>query len=190
MIQASDLRPGVIIKIDNTIYEVISYQHVKPGKGGAFVRTKLKNIKLGTVIDKTFSSSSEKVEDITLDEKKLQFSYKAGESYVFMDTETYEQYEFTKEQIGESVKFLKENMEIKMLMYEGKILGIKLPLKVDLKVIQAPPGIKGNSAGAVTKPVTLETGAVVQAPLFIKENDIIRVDTRTEEYVERVKSSS
>jgi len=184
---ASDLRPGTAIKMEGKIYEVTQYQHVKPGKGGAFVRTKIKNIKEGTVIEKTFSSSSEKVEDIELEEKKLQFSYKAGDTYNFMDIKTYDQYEFTEEQIGEGVKFLKEEMVLSMLMYEGDVLGVRLPYKVDLKVTEAPPGIKGDSAGSVTKPVTLETGAIVNAPLFIKEGEYIKVDTRTGEYIERSK---
>ena len=187
MITASDLRPGVTFKMDGVLYECVEYQHVKPGKGGAFVRTKIKNIKQATVIEKTFSSSSEKIEDVVLDEKRLQYSYNAGENYVFMDTQTYDQYEFSKEQLGDNLNFLKEEMDVRMLMYEDKILGITLPFKVDLKVVEAPPSVKGNSAGAITKPVTLETGAVVNAPLFIKEGELIKVDTRTGEYIERTK---
>jgi len=187
MIQATDLRPGTYIKMDGVIYEVTQYQHVKPGKGGAFVRTKIRNVKNGNVIDKTFSSSSEKVENIEIEENKLQFSYKSGINYVFMDMKSYEQFEFTPEQLGDNIKFLKEEMEIYMMMYEGEILGIKLPFKVDLKVVEAPPGIKGDSAGSVTKPVTLETGAVINAPLFINAGEMIKVDTRTGEYIERSK---
>ncbi len=187
MIQAGDLRPGAVIKMDGTIYEITQFQHVKPGKGGAFVRTKLKNLKDGRAIDKTFSSSSEKVENIDIDEKKLQFSYRAGGDYVFMDMKTYEQFEVPKEKLGDNINFLKEEMEISIIMYEGEILGINLPFKVDLKVVEAPPGIKGDSAGSVTKPVTLETGTVINAPLFIKEGEEIKIDTRTGEYIERSK---
>jgi elongation factor P len=186
MISAMDFRPGVTFMMDNVIYEVVQFQHVQRPRLAPLVRAKIKNIKSGGIIERTFSPE-DKFEDVTLEQKELHYSYKSGENYVFMDTETYEQYEFTAEQIGESLKFLKEDMPITMLLHNGNILGIKLPTKVDLKVIQAPPGIKGDSAGGVTKPITLETGAVVNAPLFVKEGDIVRIDTRTGEYVERVR---
>ena len=187
MITSSDLRPGTAFRMEGVIFEVVTFQRVKPGKGGAFVRTKIRNIKQGTVIDKTFSSSSEKIDDIRLEEKRLQYSYKAGEMFNFMDMETYDQFEFTAEQIGDGIKFLKEEMIISMLMHESEILGVRLPLKVDLKVTEAPPNIKGDTAGSVNKPITLETGTVVQAPIFVVEGDIVKIDTRTGEYLERVR---
>lgn len=186
MISAMDFRPGVTFLMDNIIYEVVQFQHVQRPRLAPLVRVKIKNVKVGTIIERTFSPD-DKFQDVNLELRELHFSYKTGNSYVFVDSETYEQFEFDETQIGESKQFLKEDMVINMLLYNGEIIGVKLPPKVELKVIQAPPGIKGDSAGGVTKPVTLETGAIVNAPLFIKEGDIIRVDTRTGEYVERVR---
>ena len=132
-------------------------------------------------------SPDDKFQEVMLEHRNLQYSYSAGDLYHFMDIENYEQYEFSKEQVGESIKYLKEEMVIEMLLYKGEVMGIRLPAKVDLKVVEAPPSIKGDSASNITKPVTLETGAVVTAPLFVKEGDYIKVDTRTGEYLERVK---
>lgn len=186
MIAAIDFRPGVTFIMDNIIYEVVQFQHVQRPRLAPLVRAKIRNLRAGTVIERTFSPD-DKFEEANIEMRELHFSYKSGENYVFVDSETYEQFEFEEEKIGESKQFLKEDMVINMLLYNGEIIGIKLPPKVELKVIQAPPGVKGDSAGGVTKPVTLETGAVVNAPLFIKEGDIIRIDTRTGEYVERVR---
>ncbi|MCX7698735.1 MAG: elongation factor P [Candidatus Goldbacteria bacterium] len=186
MALATDLRPGDIFKYEGTIYEVIQYQHIQRPRLAPLVRLKIKNFKLGTVTERTFSPD-EKLEDITLDYKNLQLSYNTGDTYNFMDTETFEQYEFTKEQLGEITKYLKEDTPVTMMMYKGEILGVKIPLKVDLKVVSAPPAVKGNTVNNATKQVTVETGAIIDVPLFIKEGDIIRIDTRTGEYVERVK---
>ncbi|MCX8093314.1 MAG: elongation factor P [Candidatus Goldbacteria bacterium] len=186
MALATDLRPGDIFKYEGIIYEVIQYQHIQRPRLAPLVRLKIKNFKLGTVTERTFSPD-DKLEDITLDYKNLHLSYNTGDTYNFMDTETYEQYEFTKEQLGEITKYLKEDTPVTMMMYQGEILGVKIPLKVDLKVVSAPPAVKGNTVNNATKQVTVETGAVIDVPLFIKEGDIIRIDTRTGEYVERVK---
>ncbi len=186
MVSAMDFRPGVTFLMDNIIYEVVQFQHVQRPRLAPLVRAKIRNIKAGTVVERTFSPD-DKFQDVNLELRELHYSYKTGNAFVFVDSETYEQFEFEEEKLGDSKQFLKEDMIINMLIYNGDIVGIKLPPKVDLKVVQAPPGIKGDSAGGVTKPVTLETGAVVNAPLFIKEGDTVRVDTRTGEYVERVR---
>jgi len=186
MALATDLRPGDVFKHEGIIYEVVQYHHIQRPRLAPLVRLKMRNFKLGTVVERTFSPD-DKLEDITIESKNLQFSYNAGDTYNFMDTETYEQYEFTKEQLGDITKYLKEDTPVTMLMYEGEILGIRIPFKVDLKVVSAPPAIKGNTVSNVTKQVTVETGAVVDVPIFVKEGDIIKVDTRTGEYVERVK---
>ena len=186
MALATDLRPGDIFKHEGIIYEVVQYQHVQRPRLAPLVRIKMRNFKLGTVIERTFSPD-DKMEDISLDYKNLHLSYNAGDIYNFMDTETYEQYEFSKEQLGEITQYLKEDTLVTMMMYQGEILGIRIPFKVDLKVISAPPAVKGNTVSNVTKPVTVETGAVIDVPIFVKEGDVIKVDTRTGEYVERVK---
>ncbi len=186
MISAMDFRPGVTFLMDNLIYEVVQFQHVQRPRLAPLVRAKIRNIKVGTVVERTFSPD-DKFQEVNLELKELHYSYKTGNTFVFVDSETYEQFEFEEEKLGDSKQFLKEDIAVNMLLYNSEIIGIKLPLKVDLKVVQAPPGIKGDSAGGVTKPVTLETGAIVNAPLFIKEGDMIRVDTRTGEYVERVR---
>lgn len=186
MALATDLRPGDTFKYEGIIYEVVQYQHIQRPRLAPLVRLKMKNFKIGTVVERTFSPD-DKIENINLDYKNLQLSYNAGDTYNFMDTETYEQYEFSKKQLGEITKFLKEDTPVTMMMYEGEILGIRIPFKVDLKVVSAPPAVKGNTVSNVTKQVTVETGAVIDVPIFVKEGDIIRVDTRTGEYVERVK---
>lgn len=185
MISASDLRQGAMFKHEGILYETVQYHHIQRPRLAPLVRIKMKNIKQGTQIEKTFSPD-DKFDEVFLEEKKLQFSYNQGDEFHFMDTSTYDQYEFTKEKIGDAVKFLKEEALISMLMYEGEVIGIKIPNKVDLVVKSAPPDVKGNTAGNVTKPVELETGAMVDVPMFIKEGETIRIDTRTGEYVERV----
>jgi len=182
---ATDLRPGAVVKHEGIIYEIVHYHHVQRPRLAPLVRLKMRNVKLGTITERTFSPD-DKMEDVSIEERKLQFQYKQGDSFHFMDTETYEQYEFNEKQVGEQSQYLKEEMIISMMMNEGEILGVSVPNKVDLKVAQAPPAVKGDTVSNATKTATLETGAEVQVPLFIKEGDTIKVDTRTGEYVERV----
>ncbi|HAA89368.1 MAG: Elongation factor P [Thermoanaerobacterales bacterium 50_218] len=185
MISTNDFRTGLTIEVDGEIYEVIDFQHVKPGKGAAFVRSKLKNLRTGAVIDRTFRAG-EKVPRAHLDRREMQYLYRDGNSFVFMDNETYDQISLSEEQLGENVKFLKENMNIYLLTHEGQIIGVELPNFVELKVVDTEPGVRGDTAAGGTKPATLETGLVVQVPLFVEAGDVIRVDTRTGEYLERV----
>ncbi|MGD0565821.1 MAG: elongation factor P [Candidatus Goldiibacteriota bacterium] len=182
---AANVRPGNIFKHENTLWEVVHFHHVQRPRLAPLVRLKMRNFKLGTIVERTFSPD-DKFEDARVDERKLQYMYKQGEAYHFMDTENYEQYEFNEKQVGEQSHFLKEEMLVTMLIYEGEVLGVNIPNKVDLKITSAPPASKGDTVGNATKLATLETGAEVQVPMFIKEGDTIRVDTRTGEYVERV----
>ena len=184
MITTSDIKNGINIEVDGNYCTVIWFQHHKPGKGGAVVRVKLKNIHTGTIIDRTFKSG-EKLRDVRFERKKKQFLYKETDTYYFMDIENYEQSELGKEMVGENALFLKENMEVFLLWLEDKIIGLELPNNVELKVTYTEPGIKGDTVSGATKPATLETGAKIKVPLFIKIGDLIRIDTRTMEYVER-----
>ncbi|BCV25134.1 MAG TPA: elongation factor P [Firmicutes bacterium] len=184
MISTNDFRTGLTIELEGEVYSVVDFQHVKPGKGSAFVRSKLKNVRTGAVIERTFRAG-EKVETAHIDRRQMQYLYAAGASYTFMDTETFEQLTLSEEQLGENLKFLKENMLITILMYEGSILGIELPNFVDLQVVETAPGIRGDTVSGATKPAKLETGATVQVPLFIEEGDVIRIDTRTGQYLTR-----
>ena len=183
-VDTSGLRNGLKIELDGEPFVMTYFQHVKPGKGGAFVRTKIKNLRTGRVLEKTFRSG-EKVEEAEVEEKKMQYLYQDGEGYVFMDTESYDQIPFTAEQIGDGVKYLKENLDVDVVFWKGKPITVELPSFVIAAVAECNPGLKGDTASGATKPATLETGAVVQVPLFIKEGENIRVDTRTGEYVER-----
>ena len=185
MISTNDLKTGVTVEIDGEVYTVVDVQHVKPGKGAAFVRTKIKNIKTGQVLDKTFRAG-EKLNRAIIDRKTMQYLYSDGEIFYFMDTQTYEQIPINKNLIEESIKYLKENMEVMVMFYEGISIGIELPTFVELEVTQTEPGFKGDTATGGSKPATLETGVVVQVPLFINTGDILRVDTRTGEYLSRV----
>ncbi|HHX22498.1 MAG: elongation factor P [Tepidanaerobacteraceae bacterium] len=185
MISTNDLKTGVTVEIDGEVYTVVDFQHVKPGKGAAFVRTKIKNIKTGQVLDKTFRAG-EKLNRAIIDRKTMQYLYSDGEIFYFMDTQTYEQIPINKNLIEESIKYLKENMEVMVMFYEGISIGIELPTFVELEVTQTEPGFKGDTATGGSKPATLETGVVVQVPLFINTGDILRVDTRTGEYLSRV----
>ncbi|MCM8781853.1 MAG: elongation factor P [Candidatus Omnitrophica bacterium] len=186
MISPNDLNKGLYIKLDNELYVVEDFQHIKPGKGGAFVRTKLRNLKLDTIIERTFREV-EKVDDIFVEEKKLLYLYHSGSIYHFMDQESYEEIVVDKKTLGHSVDFLKDNTEITAVMYEGKIININPPLFVELKVVRTEPGVKGDTAKSGTKPAELETGITIQVPLFIEIDDIIKVDTRNGVYVERVR---
>ncbi|HVZ79596.1 MAG TPA: elongation factor P [bacterium] len=185
MITVMDLRAGNMAEFDNILYRVVSFQHVKPGKGGGFVRLKLKNVEMGTVTDKTLDSW-ESVKEPPVEEKEMQYLYKQGDKFVFMDTETYEQLELTEDEVGEGHQWLKDEMAIEVLFYKERPISVKLPITVNLKVASSEPGIKGDRVSNATKPATLETGAEIQVPLFVKEGDTIKVDTRTGEYIERV----
>lgn len=184
MVSTNDLRTGLTIEVDGEIYSVVDFQHVKPGKGSAFVRTKLKNIRTGGVIERTFRAG-EKLPRAHLERKEMQYLYREGDSFVFMDNETYDQVSLTVEQMGDNVKYLKENMNIWLLTHNGALIGIELPNSVELKVVSAAPGVRGDTATGATKAATLETGLVIQVPLFVEEGDVVRVDTRTGEYLER-----
>jgi elongation factor P len=173
------------IKIENNLFSVIEYQHVKPGKGSAFVRTKLRNLKTGNVLEKTFRSV-EKIEDVFMEMKNLQFLYRAGDDFHFLDHETYEQLSFSSEEVGQAqVGYLKENMDVVASFCEGKFVSIQVPMFVVLKVTNTEPGVKGDTAKSGTKPATLETGLSIQVPLFIENGTLIKIDTRTGEYVNR-----
>ena len=184
-VSTSDFRNGLKIELDGEPFVIVFFQHVKPGKGGAFVRTKVRNLKTGRTLDRRFRAG-ERVELAEVEERKLQYLYQDGESLVFMDTENYEQIPFSIETVGEARQFLKENLDVEVIFWQGKPINIELPNFIEAKITQCEPGEKGDTASNVTKPATLETGAVVQVPLFIKEGQAIRVDTRTGEYVERV----
>lgn len=187
MASTADFRNGMVFKYSGDLYQIVEFQHVKPGKGGAFVRTKLKNVVNGKVIDNTFRSG-EKVEEVRLEARQMQYLYPEGGSYVFMDNETYEQINMDDTLIGDDVvKWLKEGTDFKVLFSEGTPLVVETPFFLELKIVQAEPGDKGDRVSAATKPATLETGAVVQVPLFVNEGETIKVDTRTGEYLERVK---
>ncbi len=186
MYSTADFRKGLKIEWEGTPYIIVEFQHVKPGKGGAFVRTKIKNLITGRVIDQTFRSG-EKVERPDLQEKEMQYLYAEGDRYCFMDNETYEQIYLTAEQLGDSKDFLQDNLNLKVLYYKGQPIAVELPTFVELTVTQTEPGFKGDTATGGTKPATLETGAVIQVPLFIDIGDRLKVDTRTGTYVERLK---
>ncbi len=181
----SQFRNGLRITLDGEPFTIIYFQHVKPGKGGAFVRTKVKNLKNGRIHDRRFRSG-EKIEEADVEDRKMQYLYQDGEQLVFMDTETYDQIPFSIEQVGDARKYLKENLDVDVLFWRGNPINIELPPFVIAEVSECEPGMKGDTASGATKPATLETGAVVQVPLFIKQGESIRVDTRTGAYVERV----
>ena len=174
-----------MLDLDGSLFRIVEFQHVKPGKGAAFVRTKLKNVETGQVIDKTFRAG-EKVVEALLEHRKMQFLYRDGDNYVFMDVDTYEQVTVGQDVVGDSSSFMVENQEMSVFIREDKAVTIELPVAVLLKVEKADPGLKGDTSGAATKPVTLETGLVVQVPLFVEEGDTLKIDTRTGRYLERV----
>jgi len=185
MISTNDFKTGITIELDGNIWAVVEFLHVKPGKGSAFVRTKLKNVESGKVLEKTFRAG-EKMPRAILDRREMQYLYAQGsDEFVFMDNETYDQINLSKEQLGESLKYLKENMNINILKHGERIIGIDLPNAVELEVTDTPPSEKGNTSSGGTKPATLESGAVVNVPFFIGIGDTIRVDTRTNEYLDK-----
>jgi len=171
--------------MDGSLMRIVEFQHVKPGKGAAFVRTKLKNVETGQVVDKTFRAG-ERVEEAILEHRKMQYLYNDGENYIFMDTENYEQVSVPPPVVGDDSRFLVENQEVSLFLLKGKPITMELPAAVNLKVTSAETGLKGDTSGAATKPVTLETGLTVQVPLFVEESDTLRVDTRSGRYIERV----
>ena len=186
MYSTTDFRKGLKIEMEGEPYIIVDFQHVKPGKGGAFVRTRLKSLVTGNVIDQTFRSG-DRVDTPDLEEREMQFLYETGGEYHFMDIHTFEQLFLTADNLGESKDFLKENLVIKALFHNKRPIGIEVPMFVELKVIKSDPGVRGDTAAGATKPATLESGAVIQVPLFVEEGETIRVDTRTHEYITRVK---
>lgn len=185
MIDVNDLRPGVTFEIDGEVWIVISFLHVKPGKGSAFVRTKIRNIETGNVIERTFRAG-EKVKEAYVERKEFQYMYNDGTIYYFMDNKSYEQIELPEEFIGDEKYYLKEGMNIQVLYYKDRAIGVELPNYVDLEVVETEPGFKGDTAQGGSKPAILETGLKIQVPLFVEKGEIIRVDTRTGEYLERL----
>ena len=184
MIQAGELRNGVTVEYENNIYQIIDFQHVKPGKGAAFVRTKLKNLKSGAVIEKTFRPN-EKMAKAHIDRDDMQYLYSDGELFHFMNQETFDQIALNGEDLGDSLKFVKENDVVKMLSHDGKVFGVEPPITVELEITHTEPGIKGDTSTGATKPATVETGANVLVPLFVNMGDRIKIDTRTGEYLSR-----
>jgi elongation factor P len=183
-VSTAEFRKGLRIVLDGAPYSIVDFQHVKPGKGGAFVRTKLKHLRLGRVIDNTFRAG-EKVELVDFDEKRMQYLYK-DERYHFMDLETYEQISLSPGEVGEARDFLKENIEVEILFIDGSPVTVELPNFIELAIVKTDPGIRGDTASGGSKPATLETGAVVQVPLFLNVGDVVKVDTRSGEYLGRV----
>ena len=185
MVSAGDFRNGITLEIDNAVYQVIEFQHVKPGKGAAFVRTKLKDIKNGGVIEKTFRPT-EKYPQAHIERTDMQYLYNDGDFYNFMNVETFDQIGMTQEQVGDTLKFVKENEMVKMLSHQGQVFSIEPPLFVELDITETEPGFKGDTAQRATKPAVVETGATVYVPLFVNQGDKIQIDTRTGEYMKRV----
>lgn len=185
MISAGDFRNGVTFDMDGNVYQIIEFQHVKPGKGAAFVRTKIRNVISGAVVEKTFSPT-EKFPTAFVERKDMEYLYSDGDLYYFMDSETYENLPISAATLGDSFKFVKENTTCKVLSYKGNVFGVEPPNFVELVVTKTDPGFAGNTATNATKPAVLETGAEIKVPLFVSEGEMIRVDTRTGEYMERV----
>lgn len=185
MISAGEFRNGVTFELDGNVFQIVEFQHVKPGKGAAFVRTKLKNVITGGVVEKTFRPT-EKMPKAHIERKDYEYLYSDGDLYYFMDQESYEQMPLNSDQLGDSLKFVKENMVVKVLSYKGSVFGVEPPTFVELEVTDTEPGFKGDTSTGATKPATLETGATIMVPLFVDQGDVIRVDTRTGEYMERV----
>ena len=184
MVTAGDFRNGVTFEMDGNVYSIIEFQHVKPGKGAAFVRTKIRNVISGAVTEKTFNPN-DKYPTAFIERKDMEYLYNDGDLYYFMDSETYEQLPISPNVLGDNFRFVKENMVCKVLSYKGNVSGIEPPNFVELQVTETEPGVKGDTATNVTKPATLETGAEIKVPIFINEGEMIRVDTRTGEYMER-----
>lgn len=184
MVSAGDFRNGVTLEMDGNIYQIIEFQHVKPGKGAAFVRTKLKNIINGGVVEKTFRPT-EKFPTARIDRVEMQYLYNDGDLFYFMNTETYDQIALNNETIGDALKFVKENEMVKVCSHNGNVFAVEAPLFVELEVTDTEPGFKGDTATGATKPATLETGAQINVPLFVNQGDRVKIDTRTGEYLSR-----
>ena len=184
MITAGDFRNGVTFEMDGNVMQVIEFQHVKPGKGAAFVRTKMKNVITGAVIETSFNPTA-KFENAYVERKEMQYLYKDGDLYYFMDMETYEQMPLNESQLSDNFKFVKENEMVKIVSYKGNVFSVEPPTFVELAVTETEPGVRGDTATNVTKPATLETGAVIKVPIFINEGDVLKIDTRTGEYLSR-----
>ncbi len=185
MISTNDFKTGVTVEIDGEVFAVVDFQHVKPGKGSAFVRTKLKNVKTGAVVERTFNAG-EKMPRAHLDRREMQYLYNDGDAFNFMDNQSYDQISISREQLGDAIKYLKENTNVSVLMYQGSLIGVDLPNQVELEVTATDPGIKGDTASGGSKPATVETGAVVQVPFFVEVGDVLLIDTRTGNYIKRV----
>lgn len=186
MYETSDIRKGLKIQIDGDPYVVVDFQFVKPGKGTAFTRTKIKNVLTGAVLERTFRTG-EKLEPANIEEREMQFLYQEGTNYHFMDTTSYEQIFIPEEDVGENAKFMPDNINVTVMLFNERPVGVTLPNFVELEVTHTEPGIKGDTASGATKPATLSTGAVINVPLFIEEGETLKIDTRTSEYIERVK---
>ena len=184
MISSNDFRTGTSIELDGSVWRVVEFLHVKPGKGSAFVRTKLKNVQTGSTVDRTFRAG-ETMPQAVLEKKTMQHTYKEADQYVFMDMETYEESRLSEDQIGSGVKYIKEEMEVTVLMWNDRVLEVELPNSVTLEITQTDPGVKGDTATGGTKPAIVETGAQVMVPLFISEGEKIKIDTRTDSYLGR-----
>ncbi len=182
---AGDIRNGTTFEMDNSVYKVVEFQHVKPGKGAAFVRTKLKNVINGAVLEKTFNPS-EKLQGAEIEKRDMQYLYNDADLYYFMDNNTYEQIPLNKEELGDSLRFIKENMSVKILSFKGKVFAVEPPIFVELEITYTEPGFSGNTSTNATKPATLENGSSINVPLFVNIGDVIRIDTRTGEYMERI----
>lgn len=184
MINVNDIKNGLTIKIDNNLFQVVDFQHVKPGKGSAFVRTKLKNLRTGTTVETTYNTNV-KLETARIEKQNMQFLYSQGDIYYFMNMETYDQVELKQEQLGEDYKFLKENLEVIISFYEGEVLGMILPDKIEYVITKSEPGVKGNTTSTAMKDAELETGMVIKVPMFIEEGEKILVSTADGKYVSR-----
>ena len=184
MVSTNDFKTGLTIDLEGDVFQVVEFQHVKPGKGAAFVRSKLRNLRTGSIIERTFNAG-EKFPKARIDRREVQYLYNDGKEYNLMDMESYDQTTMTADELGDAVKYLKENMTLQVLVYQDKYIGVELPTFVELEVTETSPGIKGDTASGGSKPATLETGAVVQVPFFINVGDKLQIDTRTGNYLKR-----
>jgi elongation factor P len=184
LISTNDFKTGLTVEVDNDVWQVVEFQHVKPGKGAAFVRSKLKNMRNGSVQERTFRAG-EKLPKARVENREMQYLYATGDEYTFMDTQNYDQVAFTRDKIEWELKFLKENMNVKIMTYQGEVIGVELPNTVELKVAETEPGVKGDTASNVTKKAIVETGLTVNVPLFVNEGDVLIIDTREGKYVSR-----
>lgn len=184
MVSTSEFRNGMVLRLEGQLFFLVEFDPYKPGKGASVVRTRLKNVKTGAVIDRTYRSG-EKLEDVRLERRRMQYLYKSDDLYYFMDSETFDQFGLSEEMVEDAVKYLKENDSVDILVVENAPLGVELPIFVELAVKQTDPGIRGDTASGGSKPAVLETGATVQVPLFVETGDVLKIDTRTDTYVER-----